>query len=88
MTPKQKYNQVFIESFSVSESQMIDTLAYNQIPSWDSIGHMAMIAALETAFGISMETDDIVNFSSYKKGFEIMAKYGIDLETNASEAST
>ena len=38
---------------------------------------MSMVAALEDAFSITMETDDIVNFSSYKKGFEILSKYGV-----------
>ncbi len=78
MTNKQKYDKVFIDSFSIDESVLSDGLVYNQITSWDSIGHMAMIAALEEAFNITMETDDIIDFSSYKKGFEILAKYKIE----------
>jgi len=78
MNNKQKYNQVFIESFSIDESALGDNLEYNTIPTWDSIGHMAMTAALEEAFNIAMETDDIIDFSSYKKGFEILAKYGVE----------
>lgn len=54
-----------------------DDLLYNTIPEWDSIGHMGMIAAIEETFDIMMETDDIIDFSSYKKGFEILEKYGI-----------
>lgn len=73
----QKYNQAFIESFSVEESVIKDDFEYNTIPEWDSIGHMALMAALEEAFDIRMETDDIINFSSYKKGLEILGKYGI-----------
>ena len=72
-----KYNQAFIESFSIDESVLNGNLEYNTIPEWDSIGHMALIAALEEAFDIRMETDDIIDFSSYKKGKEILAKYGI-----------
>lgn len=79
MTNKQKYDQAFMTSFSIDESQLGESLAYNQLPAWDSIGHMALIAALEDAFGISMETDDIMNFSSYTKGMELMAKYGIKI---------
>jgi len=81
LTLKQKYDQVFIENLSVEASQLADDVAYNQVPAWDSIGHMTMVAALETTFNFAMETDDIVNFSSYKKGFEIMKKYGIQLES-------
>ena len=79
MNDKQKYDQVFVESFSIDESMLGENLVYNAIPVWDSIGHMAMIAAIEETFDIMMETDDIIDFSSYKKGFEILKKYGIAL---------
>lgn len=78
MDNKQKYDQAFMESFSIEESELGDKLEYNTIPSWDSIGHMAMIAGLEDSFDIMMETDDIIEFSSYNKGFELLAKYGVE----------
>ena len=78
MNNKQKYNQAFMESFSIDESALDDNLKYNTIQSWDSIGHMALIAGLEDAFDIMMEMDDIIDFSSYKEGFEIIAKYGVE----------
>ena len=78
MDNKQKYDQVFIESFSISESALDDNLTYNSIPEWDSVGHMGMIAGLEDVFEIMMEMDDIIDFSSYKKGFELIAKYGVE----------
>lgn len=79
MTNKQKYNKAFIDSFSIDESVLGDALVYNTISEWDSIGHMGLIAAIEEAFNITMETDDIVDFSSYKKGFELLAKYRIEI---------
>ena len=78
MNNKQKYNKVFLESFSINESALDDNLKYNTIQSWDSIGHMAMIAGLEDAFDIMMEMDDIIDFNSYKEGFEIITKYGVE----------
>ena len=78
MTNKQKYDKIFIDTFSIDESILGDDLLYNSVQLWDSIGHMTMIAAIEETFNITMESDDIINFSSYKKGFEILAKYGID----------
>ena len=78
MNNKQKYDQTFIESFSINESLLGDDLIYNSIPEWDSVGHMSLIAELEEVFDIMMEMDDIIDFSSYKKGFELIAKYGVD----------
>ena len=79
MTNVEKYNQVFMDTFEVSEEQLA-TLNYQDIPAWDSVGHMSLIAALEEAFDIMMETDDIIDLSSYKKGMEVLAKedYGVD----------
>ena len=78
MTNKKKYDQIFIETFSIDESALCDELLYNSVPEWDSVGHMALIGELEDAFDITMETDDIIEFSSYKKGFELIAKYEIE----------
>jgi len=73
MTNKEKYNQVFMESFSVSNDQLNYDLVYQSVPQWDSIGHMGMIASLEEAFDIMMETDDIIDFGSYNKSIEFLA---------------
>ena len=78
MNNKQKYDQAFIVTFSIDESKLDDNLEYNTIPEWDSVGHMGLIAELEEVFDIMMEMDDIIDFSSYKKGFELLAKYGVE----------
>lgn len=79
MSNLEKYSQAFVESFEVDGSVTVETLEYNSIPEWDSIGHMGLIAALEDAFDIAMETDDIIEFSSFEKGKELMAKYGVTI---------
>jgi len=79
MDNKDKYNNAFIETFSIDEKILKKNLEYNTIPEWDSIGHMTLIGSLEEAFSISMETDDIIDFSSYNKGLQILKKYKVDI---------
>ena len=79
MENREKYNQSFREAFSLPEDAVDENLEYNSIPEWDSVGHMSMVAGLEDAFDIMLEMDDIIDFSGYKKGFEIIAKYGVVL---------
>ena len=79
MSNKDNYDRVFIESFDLDEKKLNDKLEYNSIESWDSIGHMQMIAELEDTFEIEFEMDDIIDFSSYNKGMEILEKYGIEV---------
>ena len=67
----EKYKKVFTDSLSLND-QNIENLKYNEIPEWDSIGHMTLMSGLEETFNISLETDDIVDFSSFKKGIEIL----------------
>lgn len=73
MTNLEKYNQVFMDTLEVEESQLAD-LKYQDVELWDSVGHMTLVANLEEAFDIMLETDDIIDLSSYEKGKEILSK--------------
>ena len=73
----EKYDTVFIECFSVTKEALAKNVAYQEISQWDSIGHMGMIAALEDTFKITLDTDDIIDFSSYAKGKHLLSKYGL-----------
>jgi len=77
MTNIEKYKNSFLESLSIEKDVLNDDLKYNDIPEWDSIGHMTLMSSLEDVFQITLETDDIVDFSSYKKGLEILKKYNL-----------
>lgn len=79
MSNKEKYDNVFVECFSVSKEILNKEFVYQCVPAWDSVGHMGMIAALEDAFGIMMETEDIVEFGSYTIGIEKLKKYGVEI---------
>ncbi len=73
MTNLEKYNQVFMDTLEIEESQLAD-LKYQDVELWDSVGHMTLVANLEEAFDIMLETDDIIDLSSYEKGKEILSK--------------
>ncbi|MDM8255599.1 acyl carrier protein [Phocaeicola barnesiae] len=78
MTNLEKYKNVFCETLQLSEDKL-SGLKYQDVELWDSVGHMTLTAALEEAFDIMMETDDIIDLSSYEKGIEILqTKYGIE----------
>ena len=79
MSTLKKYKQIFVKVFSIKDTKKIENLKYQDVEEWDSIGHMTLMSELENAFNISIETDDIVDFSSYKKGQEILEKYKVKL---------
>lgn len=79
MNNREKYDQIFMDCFLVQKSALNNEFVYSSIKEWDSVGHMEMIAAIESTFDITMETDDIIDFSSYTKGMAILSeKYKIE----------
>lgn len=79
MTNREKYVNAFVEMLEVDAS-IVETLEYQGIDTWDSVGHMSLISELEDAFDIMMDTDDIIDFSSFQKGIEILKKYDVVIE--------
>ena len=69
-----------METFNVKEDKLKNNLEYDSIPEWDSVGYMTMVAALEEAFDIVLEMDDIIDFSSFNYGKEILKKYEIEMK--------
>ena len=77
MNNTDKYKEIFISSLAIKEN-FTEELKYNDIPEWDSIGHMTLMSGLEEGFNITLETDDIIDFSSFKKGIDILKKYKVN----------
>lgn len=80
MTNLEKYINAFVEGLGISADQVKDNLEYQSIQEWDSVGHMGLVACIEDAFDIMMDTDDIIDFSSFEKGIEILKKYDVVIE--------
>ncbi len=47
------------DSFSIE-----DPMSFDDIPGWDSVGHMNLITELESRFGIGLDMDEIVGLDS------------------------
>ncbi|MBQ3818964.1 acyl carrier protein [bacterium] len=77
MSNIEKYTNAFVDAFEVTPDEA-KNLKYQDIKAWDSVGHMGLVAALEDAFDIMLETEDIIDLSSYDRGKEILAKYDVD----------
>jgi acyl carrier protein len=73
----------FVLTFAIERSQVVPTLAYQSIPEWDSAAHMALVAEIENAFGVTLDTDDIIGMSDVSKAVEILQKHGVELDAAA-----
>ena len=77
MSDLNKLKKIFEETFDLKADIKVEKLKYNEIEEWDSIGHMTLISNIEEKFKLTMETDEIVNFSSFDEGKEILKKKGL-----------
>ena len=77
MNNLEKLTNVFADTFGIAVNEVAG-LQYQGIEQWDSVGHMTLVAAIEDEFGIEMDTDDIIDMSSFEKAKEIVAKYGVE----------
>jgi acyl carrier protein len=80
MRNEQKLVEIFSGSLGVAAENITDDLKYNEIPEWDSIGHMSLVTEVESTFDIMLDTSDIINMSSVRIAKEILAKYGVSFE--------
>ena len=77
---KEKLRTCFSQSLGIAMDRVTDDLAYNTIEEWDSVGHMTLVAGIETAFDVMLDTDDILDLSSVRQAVTILTKHGVDFD--------
>jgi acyl carrier protein len=78
MNKLEEYKEIFKANLQIGDEQL-EGLTYQSIAAWDSVGHMGLIASIEDTFNVMLDTDDIIEFSSFSKGIEILKKYDVNL---------
>lgn len=72
-----KLQAAFVSAIGVSQSADFDSVVYGQTNGWDSIAHMTLINEIESSFDIMLDTDDVIDLSSFNRAKEILGKYGV-----------
>ncbi len=73
----EKLERCFTEAFSLERDTDLEALKYRGIEQWDSLTHMALVVSIETTFDIMLETEDVIDMSSFDKAKQILEKYGV-----------
>ncbi len=74
----EQYKESFVNALHLDSSIEVETVSYRD-HGWDSVAHMVLMATLEETFDIMLDTDDVIDFSSFEKGKEILRKYDVEL---------
>ena len=59
------------------EGEMSLATSRRDVPKWDSLQHMALVAAIEQQFGIAMSMDEMVEIRSVKDICNILDRHGV-----------
>jgi len=78
MNNYEKYRLTYLNVLNLDSDNSLESLCYRD-RGWDSVAHMVLMSEIENAFDIMLDTDDVIDFSSFEKGKEILRKYGIEL---------
>jgi len=62
-----KVQEAFKSAFDIDPQTVTIDTTPNDIPVWDSMGHVALASSLEEAFGLSFDVDDLMEMENVKK---------------------
>lgn len=71
--------QAFLEALDLPPGVDVETLEIGKHPQWDSVGHMTLVAELESRFNISLDTDDLIAMESFAETLAILRRYGVEV---------
>ena len=78
MSLQERLRAVFVDALQLDGDVDVENLKYRDIGEWDSVGHMALVAAIEDEFDVQFETDQVIDMSSFKVACDMLRGFGVD----------
>ena len=78
MSNIEKLKEAFVEGLEIPMEE-VEAATMESVAKWDSIGQMSLVAIIEDAFGIEFEPDEVIQFTSFEAGKEILKNHNIEL---------
>jgi len=78
MSNIEKLKEAFVEGLEIPMEE-VETATMESVDKWDSIGQISLVAIIEDAFGIEFEPDEVMQFTSFEAGKEILKNHNIEL---------
>lgn len=71
---KEEANEIFCSLFDLEPEDLNENLSPDQVPEWDSIGHMSLISGLESTFGVQLSTGEILEIQQLKDVYKVLER--------------
>lgn len=74
-----KVESVLAEVLQLPPSQITDDLTMKDVEAWDSLKHMELIVALETALEVQLTFEEIVAMQSVREIKRVLAERSVEV---------
>ncbi|WP_020668874.1 acyl carrier protein [Amycolatopsis nigrescens] len=74
MALNDQLRDVFVQALDLGDDVDVVNLKYRDIEAWDSVGHMALVAAIEDEFDVEFDTDQVIDMSSFKVAVDMVTE--------------
>jgi acyl carrier protein len=78
MGPSDRLAGVFRKALELGDAEDVQALTYRAVPAWDSLGHMALVAAIEDEFGVELDSDQVIDMASFSIALQMLGDMGVD----------
>jgi acyl carrier protein len=75
MDIEQKVKDIISDTFKIEADSVNKNISADNTPDWDSLGHLRLVTALESEFGIMIEPQDFIKMSNYKGVIDVVELY-------------
>lgn len=74
-----KYNDIFVEVFGVKPEELNADFCKENVEAWDSVHQLNLVTLAEETFDVMLDPEDILAFTSYEAGKEILRRQDVEL---------
>ena len=74
-----KYNEIFTEVFGVKPEALDASFCKENVAAWDSVHQLNLVTLAEETFDVMLDPEDILGFTSYEAGKEILRRQDVEL---------
>lgn len=77
MTTFEKLQQIIATTLKVAQTKVTDTTRDEDVPTWDSLGQVNLIMAIEQEFGVYVEVEEFGNLNSVPAVLAYLERQGV-----------
>ena len=79
MTNNESLEHAFRQTLLLDDDCDLARVTYGETEEWDSIAHMQLVAAIESAFDVMLDTDEVISMSDFAIARNLLeTNHGID----------